>query len=36
MSRAELEGTSYRKEVQRRLTIEGFPNDFGDEKDEAP
>jgi hypothetical protein len=36
MSRAELEGTPYGKEIQRRLTIEGFPNNLGDEKGEAP
>jgi hypothetical protein len=36
MSRAELDGTAYGKEIQRRLTIEGFPNDFDDEKGEAP
>jgi hypothetical protein len=36
MSRAELDGTPYGKEIQRRLTIEGFPNNLGDEKGEAP
>jgi hypothetical protein len=36
MSRAELEGTPYGKEIQRRLTIEGFPNDLGNEKAERP
>lgn len=36
MSRAELEGTPYGKEIQRRLTVEGFPSNFIDEKNEAP
>jgi hypothetical protein len=36
MSRAELEGTPYGKEIQRRLTVEGFPSDFMYEKNEAP
>ena len=38
MPRSELEGTSYGKEIQRRLKIEGFASDlnFGDEKTESP
>lgn len=38
MTRAELDGTPYGKEVQRRLTIEGFPSGLGagGEKGEAP
>jgi hypothetical protein len=36
MSRAELEGTPYGKEIQRRLTVEGFPSNFTNEKNEAP
>jgi len=38
MTRAELDGTPYGKEVQRRLTIEGFPSGSGagSEKGEAP
>jgi hypothetical protein len=41
MSRAELVGTPYGKEIERRLTIEGFPSSFvsqqlGSEKDEGP
>jgi len=38
MTRAELDGTPYGKEVQRRLKIEGFPDSFGDgdEKAEGP
>jgi len=38
MTRAELDGTPYGKEVQRRLTIEGFPSDMGagSEKAELP
>ena len=37
MTRADLDGTPYGKEVQRRLKIEGFPSDFGtgDERAEA-
>jgi len=37
MPSAELEGTPYGKEIQRRLKIEGFPSDLGtrDEKTEA-
>jgi len=37
MPAAELEGTPYGKEIQRRLKIEGFPSDLGtrDEKTEA-
>ena len=34
MSRAELEDTDYGKEIQRRLTIEGFPNNIGAENTE--
>jgi hypothetical protein len=38
MTRADLEGTPYGKEIQRRLTIEGFPSSWGAgaEKAEAP
>jgi len=38
MTRADLDGTPYGKEVQRRLTIEGFPSGFGagGEESEAP
>jgi hypothetical protein len=36
MSRTELEGTAYGKEIVRRLTIEGFPINFGAEKAEVP
>lgn len=38
MTRAELDGTPYGKELQRRLTIEGFPSGWGSaaEKAEAP
>ena len=38
MTRAELDGTPYGKEVQRRLRIEGFPDSFGAgaEKAEEP
>jgi len=36
MSRAELEGTPYGKEIQRRLTIEGFPSNFNNDLKEAP
>jgi uncharacterized iron-regulated protein len=38
MTRAELDGTPYGKEVQRRLKIEGFPDSFGAgaEKAEEP
>jgi len=38
MTRAELDGTPYGKEVQRRLTIEGFPGGLGagTEKGDAP
>ena len=38
MTRAELDGTPYGKEVQRRLKIEGFPDSFGAgaEKAEGP
>jgi hypothetical protein len=36
MPRSELDGTPYGKEMERRLTIEGFPNNFISEKDEAP
>jgi hypothetical protein len=38
MTRAELDGTPYGKEVQRRLRIEGFPDSFGAgaEKAEGP
>jgi hypothetical protein len=40
MPRAQLVGTSYGKEVERRLRLEGFPSDFISElesgNDEAP
>ena len=38
MTRVELDGTLYSKELQRRLTIEGSPSDWatGDDKAEAP
>ena len=38
MTRAELDGTPYGKEIQRRLAIEGFPSGWGTvaEKAEAP
>jgi hypothetical protein len=36
MTRAELASTPYGKEIQRRLTIEGFPNNPGAEQREAP
>jgi hypothetical protein len=36
MTRAELDGTPYGKEIQRRLMIEGFPNNPGAEQPEAP
>ena len=38
MTRAELDGTPYGKEVKRRLKIEGFPDGFGAgaEKAEEP
>jgi len=38
LTRADLDGTPYGKEVQRRLKIEGFPSDFGAgaERAEAP
>ena len=38
MTRAELNDTPYGKEIQRRLTIEGFPsgNGFGTDKAESP
>src|SRR5579864_4437200 len=36
MSRTELEGTPYGKEIQRRLTIEGFPSNFNNDLKEAP
>jgi hypothetical protein len=36
MSRAELEGTPYGKEIQRRLTVEGFPSNFANDNNEAP
>jgi hypothetical protein len=35
MTRAELDGTPYGKEVQRRLKIEGFPDTSGDGADKA-
>jgi hypothetical protein len=36
VTRAELDGTSYGKEVERRLTIEGFPVTVISENKEAP
>ena len=36
MPRAELEGTPYGKEIQRRLQIEGFSETLLDDKEEAP
>jgi uncharacterized iron-regulated protein len=36
MPRSELEGTPYGKEIQRRLTIEGFPGNFNSDLKEAP
>lgn len=36
VTRAELDGTSYGKEVERRLTIEGFPVTVISENQEAP
>jgi hypothetical protein len=40
MPRAELDGTPYGKEIERRLTMEGFPANFlanqSPEKDEGP
>lgn len=36
MRRAELDGTPYEKEIERRPTIEGFPAHFVPEKEERP
>jgi hypothetical protein len=36
MPRIELDGTPYGKELQRRLTIEGFPSNLNFGNDEAP
>jgi hypothetical protein len=36
MPRAELDGTPYGKEIERRLMIEGFRADFVRDKEEAP
>jgi hypothetical protein len=36
MPRAQLDGTPYGKEIERRLTIEGFPTNLVSEKEDAP
>jgi hypothetical protein len=36
MPRAELDGTPYGKEIERRLMIEGIPMNFLFDKDEVP